>query len=241
MGCSIFCRNEDSLLTLHALLVSGDNKGFVWVADRLAGTGEGYATVEKISYLKDYGVACSVWGDNVAMHTRDQLIKRLAVGNVPLSDTNEMRLFLRGLAEEIIPQHKADFFPKIPRGVLLAVLSEKPALYSLDLQWPPIAGAIIDQAMYGDESNQALFFSRRYYDRSGKSIPELLAIGIHTVRMAGEMNTKGVRGVDAWVCEGHSLRQLASPEMAHYIEMSQSLDDSILEMFRKAGAKSNEV
>jgi hypothetical protein len=225
---------EEAALTFHAVMLCADGEGFVWVTDRLVAIPNGYATVEKISYLKEYGVVCSVWGDQVAMHARDKLFDQLASGSVPLSDGNEMRVFLRELGEKTLKQHRAEL--TIPRGVVLAALrrQEKPHLYSLGIGWPPVALDIVDQAMLGDESNQALFFPHRYYQLSRKSIPELLAIGIHTVRLAAEMNTKGIRGVDAWVYERHELHQLTAEEIAPYIAKSESLDIATLESFRGA-------
>lgn len=218
-------------MTLHALMMTANGDGFVWVTDRLANTSVGYVMVEKITYLKEHGIACSIWGDQVAMDARDKLIDKVFSRSVPLHNGDELKIFLRKLGEEISSQHKGTFVHLGPRGVLLAVLGEKPKIYSLSVQWPPIAVEITDQAMYGDDSNPALFFVRRYYARSGKTIPELLAIGVHTIRIGAEMNTKGIEGLDAWVFEHGTLKQLTNDELKPYIELSTSLDTSILKAF----------
>jgi hypothetical protein len=85
-----------------------------------------------------------------------------------------------------------------------------------------------------DVFNPAQFFTRHYYERSGKAIPELLAIGIHTVRIAEKLNTTGIRGVDAWVYESGLLRELTPAELAPFAAMSESLDGTILTEFQNA-------
>lgn len=220
---------EESAVTLHAAMMTSDGTGFVWVTDRLANTSVGYVMVEKLTYLEEHGIVCSIWGDHVAMDARDKLIDRVSAGSVPIHDGEALKIFLRKLGEEIYPQHKGTFVHHMPRGVLLAVLGERPKIYSLSVQWPPIAVEITDQAMYGDDSNPALFFVRRYYARSGKTVPELLAIGIHTIRIGSEMNTKGIEGLDAWVCEKGKLRQLTLIELSPYLKLSTSVDEGIAE------------
>jgi hypothetical protein len=212
-------------MTLHVILASADKRAFVWIADRLAGTAGGYATVEKVTYLKEFGIACSIWGDQIAMFARDNFLEQVRSGIAPLSDKGKMKLFLQDIAKATIQSHRPQDL-KHPRGVLIAVLGDEPQFYALTVSWPPIATPIIDQATYGDE-NPALFFLHRYYEACNKTVPGLLAIGVHTVRMAELMNTKGVRGLDAWVCEGKNLRQLTERELRPYIERSKRIDSII--------------
>jgi hypothetical protein len=222
---------EDSPVTLHVLLLSGDGNDFVWVTDRIAGTGIGYATVEKVLYLAEQKIACSLWGDQVGMYVRDEFVSRIRAAGAPLSDRSQMKVFLTDLATEVLKKHIAESQNRIPRGFVLAVLGEQPHIYSVHLQFPPIVLPVVDQIMVGDE-NAALFFCQRYYERSSKSLPELVAIGVHTVAMAAAMNTKGIRGVDTWVYQHKKFRQFGIAEIEPYLEMSRNLDASILDRFR---------
>lgn len=222
-------------MTLHVLLVTAKNDGFVWVTDTLAATDGGYAAVEKITYLNEYKIACSIWGDQLAMYARDEFLDLLKRGHVPLSSTSEMCVFLRELGVAVIQRHEKEFPIQQSRGVLVAMLGKQhPELYSLTLRWPPIAASILTQGMYGDETNQALFFTNYYYERSEKRITDLLPIGVHTVRMAEVMNTKGIRGLDAWVYEKGAIRQLTSEQIEPYMKLSQSLDATIAQAFANA-------
>jgi hypothetical protein len=227
---------EGGPLTLHVALISPQKNGFVWVTDRLAVLGlDGYATVDKITYLKDQRIACSIWGDGLALHARDQLIERIKRDPLANRSSSEIAVFLTDFGTEIFPEAKnllvARGIPlNVPRGILLAVLGETPRLYRLDLCWPPVAVPIVGQTTAGDESNPALIFTNYYYEHCQNSLEELLFIGIHTVRFAERMNTKGIRGVDAWVCEGDVFRQLNPQQLTPYVELSHSLD---VEIFAK--------
>ena len=234
MLCS-FCFSgedyEEFAVTIHAVMMTVDGSGFVWVTDRLAAIGGGFGMVEKITYLKNDGIACSIWGDHIAMHMRDAFITKLRSGSISLADRGELKISLTNLAEEVIRNHKGD--PASPleqarRGMLLAVLDKEPTFYSISIGWPVTVMPITTQATFGDGSNPALFFTQYYYERSDKTVPELLTIGVHTVRMAEEMNSKGIRGVDAWVYESGELRQLTKDELMHYALRSDIIDSQIM-------------
>jgi hypothetical protein len=120
---------EGSSLTLHAAMISDDSKGFVWVTDRLASLGYGYATLEKIMYLQGDQIACSIWGDHIAMHLRDKFIDGLRSGKIALANRPELQLALKKLAEDTVAEHQFDQAqPLVPnrRGMLLAVLAKHP-------------------------------------------------------------------------------------------------------------------
>jgi hypothetical protein len=229
---NLFTEDSD-LVTLHIALTSGEAESFVWVTDRLALLGlDGYSTVEKITHVKEQNIACSIWGDRFAMHARDRLMECIKVSPIANRNPSEIVVFLKEFATEIFPEGK-NFQINLdsPRGVLLAVLGKNPRLYRLDLCWSPIAASIIGQTTAGDESNPALLFTNYYYELCGKTIPELLRIGVHAMRIAGKMNTKGIRGVDAWVCENGDFRQLTGNEVSAYTASSESLDAMILNNF----------
>jgi hypothetical protein len=165
------------------------------------------------------------------MHMRDEFINRLRSGKISFTDRGELKISLTKLAEEIIKDHRGDLASPLEqgrRGMLLAVLGKEPAFYNISIGWPVTVMPITTQATFGDGSNPALFFTQHYYERSDKTVPELLTIGVHTVRMAEEMNSKGIRGVDAWVYGGGALRQLSKDELMHYALRSDNIDSQIL-------------
>jgi hypothetical protein len=231
-----FFTEDSDLVTLHIVLSSPEIDSFVWVTDRLALLGlDGYATVEKITHLKEQNIACSIWGDGLAMLARDRLMERITASPIANRSPSEITVFLREFGTEIFPegQHlKVNLTAQ--RGILLALLGKNPRVYRLDLCWPPIAASIIGQTTAGDESNPALLFTNYYYELCGKTISELLCIGIHAMRIAEKMNSKGIRGVDAWVCEKGDFRQLTNKELTPYIASSESLDAMTLDSFRES-------
>jgi hypothetical protein len=230
---------EDYPVTLHVVLANPDRQTFVWATDRWARLGlDGYSTVEKITHLKEQKIACSIWGDQFAMHARNRLIDRIKGNPLTSYSSGEITVFLREFGAEIFPEIRnfKGLDQNSPRGILLAVLGTNPRLYRIDLCERPIVVPIFGQTAAGDESNQALIFTNYYYERCQKSLEELLFIGIHTVHLAEHMNTKGIRGVDAWTCEDGKFQQLTSSQVAKYIKLSESLDASILEQFRNAPA-----
>jgi hypothetical protein len=223
-------------MTLHVLMMTEKHDAFVWVTDRLARVGKNdYATVEKITYVKELGLAASIWGDGSAMWARDRLLERAQEGslNSVLGDAQALVLALRQFSDEMVAVTQCRYGPaNVPRGIIFATTGKTPHVYRLNLENPSLVAEIDGQTMVGDDPNPALLFPNYYYEHSGKSVHELLFLGIHTMRIAGVMNGRGIRGVDAWVCENGTFRQLASDDVTHYSALSESLDSSILERLR---------
>jgi len=221
----------DLSVTLHVLLMTADRKGFVWASDQLAGTSAGYAMLEKVAYFSELGIAASIWGDSLAMFVRDAIVQEARMGRAPLGDKGAMKLFLQDVAAAVIREHKPQNLQTMPRGVILAVTGESPQLWQLTVHHPPMANPISSAASFGDEGNPALFFMHRYYELCDKTMPQAIAIAVHTARMAVLMNTKGIRGIDVWTCQQKEFRQLTVAEIAPYITLSDSIDDGIRSNF----------
>jgi len=229
-------------MTLHLLMMTATRDGFVWVTDRMAGTGQGGSgTVEKITHVRGLNVALSIWGNFKAMDLHDWILNRMRSHSFPVaSDSSAVRMYLTecGILFKESGQDETDN-PSGPRGAVLVLISQKPEIYTLSINnAPPVALAVFGQAPFGDTNNPALFFSSYYYERCGKTISELVLLGIHTMRMAERLNTKGIQGLDVWICENGDMRQLRESELEPFTARSEALDSAILRDFQNPPALS---
>jgi hypothetical protein len=170
------------------------------------------------------------------MYARDEFIKQIRNGLFPVSDPQLMVDALREFGAEVYARSQTLFpnYPRIPRGILAATLDKNPRVYFVNISFPPLAGFVAGQATFGDEKNPALLFPNYYYERCGKSVGELVSIGVHTMRMAATMNSRGIGGLSVWIYQDKDFRQLLAVELEPYIAFSESLDESISEQFRCA-------
>jgi hypothetical protein len=232
-------------MTLHVVLFTGRRDGLVWVTERggYLGVGQGnYATVEKISYLSEHGIAYSAWGDIVAIEALVQLKERIRDDKIslPANDPEQIMQSLRNFANDVLPAEKrgpdAQFERPDSRGLILATLGTEPRVYRLALIRQPVCFQIHDEvnATAGDPSNPANLFVRYYYPRCGKTLKELLLLAIHTVRLAHALNSGIVGEPDAWACENGKFDQLNAEQLAEYVKRSRALDYSTLEHLLKS-------
>jgi hypothetical protein len=167
-------------MTLHILLMTFKRDGFVWITERSAflDAGHGnFATVEKVRYLKEQGLAFSGWGDAVTLAAINKFADYAIGGAARFSEENELMSSLINFAN-CVPTlaRKLDDPPKTPvRGLFVAVLGRFPRIYRVgfrDGHIPPDAVPIYDQAhaTAGDVENPANLFVRYYYPRCNKSI-----------------------------------------------------------------------
>jgi hypothetical protein len=233
-NCGAYDVAPESLpVTLHIVFPAGDSSQLVWIADKLAIMGRGnLSSVEKILYLRDYKTACSMWGDFESLRTRDAFAARVRSGAISVEgDKDTMVRRLSDLAAEFTPPKNAASGPepnRLSRGIIVATFGSPVRVYQVLLTNPtvvlPIAGALIA----GDLDNPANLFATHYYELCGKSIRELLALGVHTMLLARKLNSRGVGGPDAWVFEKDQFRQLDPNELLGYVNRSNRLDASIL-------------
>ena len=228
-------------MTMHLLLMTPDEKSFIWVTDELARFGKtDYGTVDKVTYLRDLKIACSIWGDMTAMRARDEIIRRAKDNSLPLSDPGEMVVSLKDVgAQTLLTEFRTPSAPQpVPRGVILATLGDTPHIYTLALNGIPMAVRITGQVNCGDDDNPALLFPAYYYERSEKSVEELISIGVHAMKLAAIMNGKGLRGIRVWTYHEGNFKGLDREGIRPYVLLSDSIDLGILEKF-KSGPQPN--
>lgn len=57
-------------MTLHIVLATANREDFVWITERsafLAPGHDNFASIEKITHLKEHKAAFSGWGDRIAL------------------------------------------------------------------------------------------------------------------------------------------------------------------------------
>src|SRR5208337_2766925 len=87
VGYSSLCLAEESPMTYHAILFTNDLKGFVWITEHSAFLGRGhenFATTEKVTHLKEHGVAFSGWGDLASMEAQTHFANAIKSGSLLL-------------------------------------------------------------------------------------------------------------------------------------------------------------
>jgi len=237
-------------MTFHTILFTADKNSFVWVADRFSYFGAGaYGTVAKIAHLNDHRVAYSLWGDEHAMNVADEFAERVKDGRIALGEPRTAISGLLQLADDFPPKATREYEPDpsnlllAPRGLLAAHLSERPQVYRLGLTKPPRVFVISGEATSGDTAmnaagdpfNPAVSFLDYYGRITPKStVQELLLTGVQMLRVAAATNSRGIREIDAWICEKGVFRQLSDKQIEVYVEASKSLDNLVLGALRNA-------
>jgi len=241
VGYSTFIA-EEYPMTFHILLLTKKRDGFVWIAEHSAFLGQGhgnFTSVEKITHLKEHSLAFSAWGDGAGIEALTLFANQITSnslsvdGSDPANDIRNLRDFANGALpiDQRYQMERPD-----TRGLIVAVIGKRPRVYRLGIVRQPVCFEVYDRtyATAGDVSNPATLFVHHYYPLCNESVSQLLAIGLHTMRLARILNSSGVGEPDAWVCSDGEFRQLAESELAEYVKFSESLDGSILNQFRKA-------
>jgi hypothetical protein len=234
---------EDLPMTLHIVMFTADLNGMVWVSERGAflGTGPGnFATLRKVTHIKEHGIAFSGWGDLTALRALMEFEDRIRDGRFSLTEADKedeetVRSKLRNFANDVLPNDKRGPVESADcRGMIVCTLGKMPRAYRLNIVWQPICFAIHDELhiQIGDASNPANLFVRYYYPRCQKTTRELLKLGLHTMRLARELNAAVLGDADAWVCENGDFRQLGPEELANYKGLSRDLDSAIFDWLK---------
>ncbi len=233
---------EEYPMTLHIILLTEKQDGLAWITEHSAFLGQGhgnFSSVQKITYLREHRIAYSAWGDLIGLEALGQFGKRLENGSLVIdgSDPAVDISKLRNFSDEVLPM-TVRFKMERPdtRGLIVAVLGDRPRVYRLGIVQQPVCFEIYGRAYAtaGDVSNPANLFVHYYYPRCNKSVKELLAVGLHSMRLAKLLNSGGVGEWDAWFCENGNFRQLTAEELSQYANFSESLDELLLEQFRKS-------
>ena len=232
-------------MTMHIVLSTGNRDGLVWVTERAAflGVGHGnFSSVLKVTHLNEYGIAFSAWGDPIALEALGEFSDRVKDGRIKLieGDQEQIKQELRNFASDVLPPEKyqQDLERKDCRGLIVATLGPRPQVYKLMIIRRPICFAIYDELnanvdiTVGDAGSPANLFVRYYYPRCKKTTEELLRLGLHTMRLAKELNSLAIGEPDAWVCEKGEFRQLGTDELAHYDRLSRALDAKIFDFLQ---------
>jgi hypothetical protein len=225
-------------MTLHILLFTAKRDGFVWITEHSAFLGQGhgnFTTVEKITYLEKHKIAFSAWGDLVGLEALTQFGDRVKDGSISLADDPMQTInTLRNFANDVLPYDKRQQMERPDtRGLIVATLGDRPRIYRLGIVRQPVCFEVYDQlnATAGDVSNPANLFVQYYYPRCNKTLNELLAIGVHSMRLARLLNTSGVGEPDVWICNEGEFYQLSPEKLSESIDFSKSLDRSTLNQF----------
>jgi len=228
---------EEGPLTLHIVLPTRNPESIVWITDTLVDVGfDNVASIEKITYLRERKVACSAWGFR-ALPLRDELAARISSGDVDVSSPGVAPDSLRRFCTDMkvllgIPSSQpADSVP----GVILTTFYDcGPQVYFASCVSPPAAARVENLICIGDQRNAARIFIDHYYQRSGKTMEEALALGIHTMRLAHATKAAYIGPPNAWAYRNGVFAKLTLAEMTKYTETSMSIDLAILNSARES-------
>ena len=108
-----------------------------------------------------------------------------------------------------------------------------PRLYEAFVSDDTIAGEVTGQIVVaGDLHNAARMFPYYYYERSRKTLTECLAIGVHAIRIAKQMNTMLIRNPNVRFYSQSVFRKLTPAELEFYKKVSEPIDAVTLNTFR---------
>jgi hypothetical protein len=230
---------EEELMTLHIVLFTADKSELVWVTDDRAFLGAGNISdgFDKISYSEQHRVACSCWGDAIPIGIRDAFLQCVQEGSFSLKEPSDVLNALRNLGakrKKACEARPAYMKEQYGHGVIVAVFEgSRPRLYEAFISDNTIAGEVTGQIVVaGDLHNAARMFPFYYCDRSGKSLSECLAIGVHTIRIAKLMNPSIIGNPDVRFYSKGEFRRLTDDEVKLYVNISESIDAKTLDAFR---------
>jgi hypothetical protein len=217
-------------MTLHIVLPAAEPNSFVWVTDTVFNISfDNSASLEKIAYFEDQGFACSAWG-NFALILRDELAKQIREDPPDMANPEAVKDFLRLFATKMAEALEIKLSPSAREnpGLILTTFADGfHRLYCCLLGKFPAAVEPGKLTCMGDENSPARVFVDYYYEASGKSIEQVLLLGIHAMRLAHRNKAAFIGEPNAWVYRGGIFRRLTAAELTRYIEMSKSLDASI--------------
>lgn len=220
---------SDVPMTQHIVLHTSDPKSLVWVTDTIAAVdAHTFLDMEKIRYLPQHQCACSAWGE-YAFVVRDSFVSWVEDGKLTLDPAltgDSLRGFLKMFNTDIRPEFQnpargdfgliaATFFEGFPR-IHIAVMNK----FSIE--------SPAENLWAGDENNPGRVFADYYYRRSQRTVEDALMWGIHSLRIAHALKAAYIGEPNAWVFRDETFKRIEPVEMEQYIELSESLDASIL-------------
>jgi hypothetical protein len=82
----------------------------------------------------------------------------------------------------------------------------------------------------GDDFSPAKIFADYYYELSKKTVRDALTFGIHAMRLAHLTKASYIGAPNAWAYRDGQFARLSKGELAQYLERSESLDGTILNL-----------
>jgi hypothetical protein len=217
-------------MTLHIVLPAADSDSLVWVTDDVFSLGfDNAGSLDKIAYSERRHFACSAWG-NYALVLREELTRRISAESLEMSSVEDVKGFLQTFASAMIGSLAIKTTPSVrdnPGLILVTLADGHPRIYCCILGQFPVAVQVNKLTCMGDENSPARIFADYYYEMSGKSIDQVLFLGIHAMRLAHQNKAAFIGEPNAWVYRGGIFRRLTTLELAAYIAKSKSLDASI--------------
>jgi hypothetical protein len=158
--------------------------------------------------------------DEVGSITGCETVNALRNGTLSFSDPKQFADDLRKLANsvwrrvarnlkrayQLDPSHTA-------RGIIVC-FAHFPTFLSLGIGRDSVPTWLGQMAIFGDTTNAAKFFPRRYYSAQ-MSVARLTFLAAHTILVGAQLNPEGVGGgLDIAICQNRSIRLLSDDEIA---------------------------
>jgi hypothetical protein len=219
--------NEEwGFMSHHYVLPTADRAGFAWITDTTAFFGPGNVSdVEKIR--RSETVACSVWGDFAALTICEEFLRRVESDKTVVESDESVRCCIQQIAKETAPAPGKNE----SRGLIVAVLERPVRLYLAYLGAHPNVSPCLGRIVAGDFDNPGNLFPVYYYERSLKTISECVLVGVHGMRIAHELNSRAIGKPNVWVFHNGVFGRVPEETLTRYINLSASLDVTILESF----------
>jgi hypothetical protein len=197
------------------------------------------STTTKIVYTDQLAYAAA-GSDEVGSITGREMVDALRDGTLSFSDPRQFADDLRKLANSVWrrvarnlkrayrldPSHTA-------RGIIVC-FSSFPTFLSLGIGRDSVPTWLGQMAIFGDTSNAAKFFPRRYYS-ARMTVSRLTFLAAHMVLTGAQLNPEGVGGgLDIAICQNRSIRLLSDDEIADLSQRSVKTDATFEKIIAEA-------
>lgn len=102
---------------------------------------------------------------------------------------------------------------------------------TVNKQRGPICQEIRDKVVAGDDTNAAVFWSEKYYER--KPIRDLIPLAGHLVVSAGDLNPTAISGLEVVLCEPSGIHRLSDSSIAELELKSAQWDEEMRASFAR--------
>lgn len=224
---------EDPPMTLEIAMAGCD--GWILASDRMrldvgdSASVRTSSTTAKI-VLTDKIAYATAGSDEVGGIVGREIVNELDRGKLLLSNPNSFAEGARKIAEIVwrrVARNLKDAYPLNPshtaRGIIIC-FPGFPTFLSLGIGRDSVPSWLGQMAIFGDTSNSAKFFPRRYYSPR-MSVERLTFLAAHTILIGARLNPEGVGGgLDIAICQNRSMRFLSDQEIADLTQRSAETD-----------------